>query len=232
MSDIKITELAAATLPLAGTELVEVVQSGANKQAPVSALATSPYGSNGDIQINNSGVFGSITPGAGVATFLTTPSGGNLASALTSALTIAKGGTGATSLAAGLVKSNGTICSSTGLGTGLQYLRTNAGATDVEWGDLNPAAQTISALNIDWSLTGIFTKTLAAGGNTFTFSNATSGRSIIVRLTSNGGGSTVTWPTVKWKDGTPPTQTATGTDVYTFFHDGTNIYGSVVQNFS
>jgi len=50
-----------------------------------------------------------------------------------------------------------------------------------------------------------------------------------VRLTSNGGGSTVTWPAVEWAGGAAPTQTATGVDVYTFIHDGTLIYGSVVQ---
>lgn len=38
-----------------------------------------------------------VTPGTGVATFLTTPSGANLASALTTALPVSKGGTNATS---------------------------------------------------------------------------------------------------------------------------------------
>lgn len=94
------------------------------------------------------------------------------------------------------------------------------------------AAQAIAAYAIDWTLSNVFTKTLAAGANTFTFSNAASGMVISVRLTSDGGGSTVTWPTVKWAGGAPPTQTSTGTDVYTFVHDGTDIYGSVVQDMS
>lgn len=42
----------------------------------------------------------------------------------------------------------------------------------------------------------------------------------------------VTWPTVSWPGGTPPTQTASGVDVYTFVNDGSTIYGSVVQNMS
>ncbi len=89
------------------------------------------------------------------------------------------------------------------------------------------AAQAVGALAIDWDAGNVFTKTLAAGANVFTFTNASSGEVIIVRLT--GAASTVTWPTVKWAGGVAPTQTASGTDVYTFVHDGTNIYGSVVQ---
>jgi hypothetical protein len=89
------------------------------------------------------------------------------------------------------------------------------------------AAGAVAAMAIDWSAGSVFTKTLAAGANTFTFSNATSGRMITVRVT--GAASTLTWPTVKWPGGVAPTQTASGTDVYTFVHDGTNIYGTVVQ---
>jgi hypothetical protein len=89
------------------------------------------------------------------------------------------------------------------------------------------AASAVAALAIDWSLSAVFTKTLSAGSNTFTFTNAASGMTIMVRLT--GAASTVIWPTVKWAGGVIPTQTASGTDVYTFIHDGTSIYGSVVQ---
>ncbi len=92
---------------------------------------------------------------------------------------------------------------------------------------LSAGAQAISVLDIDWSLSGVYTKTLAAGGNTFTFSNATDGQTIIVILT--GAASTVSWPSVKWSGGVAPTQTASGTDVYTFVKAGSTIYGSVVQ---
>ncbi len=88
----------------------------------------------------------------------------------------------------------------------------------------------IAAMAIDWALGMVYTKTLAAGANVFTFSNAASGMSIIVRVT--GAASTLTWPTVLWAGGVAPTQTASGKDVYTFIHDGTDIYGSVVQDFS
>lgn len=163
--------------------------------------------------------------GTGVATFLGTPSGANLGTALTSALPVAKGGTGLTALtipASGLLVgttdtqtlTNKTIAAGSNTITGLTP------ANDV-------AASAMAALAIDWSVAAVFTKTLAAGANTITFSNQSSGRVIMVRLT--GAASTVTWPTVKWAGGTAPTQTTSGTDVYTFMHDGTSVYGSVVQ---
>jgi hypothetical protein len=91
---------------------------------------------------------------------------------------------------------------------------------------LHPRAPA-AMLAIDWAAGRVFTKTLSAGSNVITFSNTQSGDVIVVRLT--GAASTVTWPTVKWAGGVAPTQTASGIDVYTFVHDGTDIYGSVVQ---
>lgn len=176
--------------------------------------------------------------GTGVATFLGTPSGANLASALTTALPDTKGGTGLTALGSGVATMLGTFSSAnirsactdeTGSGGGLVFATSPTLTTPVINGQTQGAAVAIAALDIDWSLGTVFTKTLSAGGNTFTFSNQASGMVITVRLTSNGGGSTVTWPTVKWAGGAAPTQTSTGTDVYTFVHDGTSVYGSVVQ---
>lgn len=50
MANKKITDLAAATTPLAGTELIEIVQGGVNKKAPVSELIgpEGPEGPQGD----------------------------------------------------------------------------------------------------------------------------------------------------------------------------------------
>jgi hypothetical protein len=99
---------------------------------------------------------------------------------------------------------------------------------------VNPGGASVAmgALAIDWSLGNVFTKTLANSGNTITFSNVASGETITVRLTGGGASCTVTWPTVKWPGGVAPTQTTSGTDVYTFFNDGTNTYGSYTQNHS
>ncbi len=160
--------------------------------------------------------------GTGVATFLGTPSGANLATALTSALPATKGGTGLTSLGTNVATFLGTPS-----GANLASALTSALPVSKGGTNLTALISAMAALAIDWSVASSFTKTLAAGGNTITFSNQVAGQVIVVRLI--GAASTVTWPTVKWAGGTIPTQTASGHDVYTFFYDGTSTYGSVVQ---
>lgn len=92
------------------------------------------------------------------------------------------------------------------------------------------STQSISASAIDWSAGNVFTKTLGAN-TTFTFSNQTSGQTIIVRLTNTASNYTVTWPTVRWAGGAAPTMTVGAkSDVYTFVYDGSNTYGSYVQD--
>lgn len=95
--------------------------------------------------------------------------------------------------------------------------------------DANAAA--IAALDIDWRLSAVHSKTLGAN-TTFTFSNADDGKTIVVAVTNTASNYTVTWPAVSWSGGTAPVQTVGAkTDVYTFVKIGATIYGSVVQNF-
>lgn len=90
----------------------------------------------------------------------------------------------------------------------------------------------ISASDINWSIAQTFSKTLAAN-TTFTFSNVTDGRTIVVAITNTAGNFSVTWPTVKWTGNVAPTQTiGSKTDIYTFCRVGSVTYGSVVQNFT
>lgn len=97
--------------------------------------------------------------------------------------------------------------------------------------DMTIATQAISASAIDWSTGNVFTKTLGAN-TTFTWSNQLSGQTIVVRLTNTASNYTVTWPTVKWPGGSAPVMTTGAkSDVYTFVYDGSNTYGSAVQNF-
>lgn len=56
MSDTKISALTAASTPLAGTELVPVVQSGATVSVSAANLMV-PAGSTGEVQYNNAGAF-------------------------------------------------------------------------------------------------------------------------------------------------------------------------------
>jgi hypothetical protein len=102
---------------------------------------------------------------------------------------------------------------------------------------LHPRAPAVAmaALAIDCATGRVFTKTLAMGANAVTLSNMASGDIVHARLTSDAGGSTVSWDaSIMWPaGGAAPTQsTPSKTDLYTFIHDGTNVYGSVVQDFS
>lgn len=93
----------------------------------------------------------------------------------------------------------------------------------------------ISASEIDWALVsksgGIYTKTLGAN-TTFTFANAVAGQTIVCVITNTASNWTVAWPTTKWPAGSTPVQTVGAkADIITFIYDGTNYYGSSVQNF-
>ncbi len=90
---------------------------------------------------------------------------------------------------------------------------------------------------IDWNESvgqgGVYTHTM--GGNmVFSFSNPRAGQNIIVRLTNNASNYTAAFSDarLKWPGGAAPTLT-TGAkkDVFTFVYDGTDIFGSSVQNF-
>jgi len=81
------------------------------------------------------------------------------------------------------------------------------------------------------------TATLTSGtAATFTMPTATAGKSFVVLLKQPASGSTTTatFTGVKWSGGTAPTITATlgRLDVISFFADGTNWYGSFIQNFT
>jgi hypothetical protein len=73
------------------------------------------------------------------------------------------------------------------------------------------------------------------GTATITMPTATAGKSFLLKLKTGAGGYTVTWSTVKWPGGTAPTLTSTASrmDIFSFFADGTNWYGTTVgQNYT
>jgi hypothetical protein len=76
----------------------------------------------------------------------------------------------------------------------------------------------------------------SATAATFTMPTATAGKSFVFLLKQPASGSTTTatFTGVKWSGGTAPTITATldRLDVISFFADGTNWYGSFIQNFT
>lgn len=72
-----------------------------------------------------------------------------------------------------------------------------------------------------------------SGSSTFVIANSPSSAvagGFILELT-NGGGYTITWPTaVKWPNGTVPTITTSGTDVFTFITDDGGVIWRGVQS--
>lgn len=91
--------------------------------------------------------------------------------------------------------------------------------------------QAIASTAIDWSTGVVFKKTLSAN-TTFTFSNQTSAQIISVIIINTASNYTVTWPSMLWTGGSPPTQTiGAKSDVCTFIYDGTDTRGSCVQDF-
>lgn len=147
--------------------------------------------------------------GTGVATFLTTPSSANLISVVSD-----ETGSGV------LVFNNAPALTNP---TVTNYIETPYSAN--------------SSTAITLALTNGTVQIITLTGNaTITMPTATSGKSFILLLKQDGTGSrTVTWSSVQWPGGTAPTITATASkqDIYSFFADGTNWYGTTVgQNYT
>ena len=143
------------------------------------------------------------------------------------ALPIANGGTGATTLA------GASIVTYTGTETLTNKTLTNPTITN--YTETLYSANTGTAITVDLA-NGTVQKLTLTGNATITMPTATSGKSFIMFLKQDGTGSrTVTWSTVKWAGGTAPTITSTASrqDILSFFADGTNWYGAVIsQNYT
>lgn len=92
------------------------------------------------------------------------------------------------------------------------------------------AAITVSLAN------GTIQKLTLTANSTITMPTAAAGKSFVIMLVQDATGSrSVTWSTVKWPAGTAPTITSTASkqDVFSFFSDGANWYGSTLgQNYT
>lgn len=149
----------------------------------------------------------------------------NLAN-VTGTLAIANGGTGATTLA------GASIATYTGTETLTNKTLTNPTVTN--YTETLYTANTGTAITV--SLTNGTVQQLTLTGNaTITMPTATAGKSFVIMLKQDATGSrSVTWSTVTWPGGTAPTITGTASkqDIYSFFADGTNWYGTTIgQNF-
>jgi len=150
--------------------------------------------------------------GSNVATFLATPSSSNLIAAVTD-----ETGSGSLVFATSPTVNNPTI--------------TNYVESVVAIGTVT-TSNTLSLTNGT-----VQTATLTAStACTFTMPTATAGKSFILLLkqAASTGNGTATFTGVKFSGGTAPTITATAgrMDILTFTADGTNWYGSFIQNFT
>ena len=164
----------------------------------------------GTLAVANGGT-GITSFGAGVATFLGTPSSANLAAAVTG-----ETGTGALVFGTDAALTNPTVTS---------YVESVV------------AIGTVTSSNT-LSLTSgtVQTVTLTAStACTFTMPTATAGKSFILIVTQAAGGSgTAVFTSVKFPGGTAPTITASASaiDILTFVANGTSWFGTYAQAFA
>ena len=95
-------------------------------------------------------------------------------------------------------------------------------------------ANTSTAITLNLA-NGTFQVLTLTGSPTITMPTAVAGKSFVILLKTGTGSFTVTWSTVKWPGGTAPTITSTASkqDIFSFFSDGTNWYGTTVgQNYT
>ena len=145
----------------------------------------------------------------------------SLTTGVTGTLPVANGGTGVT----------------TSTGSGANVLGTNPSITNptvTNYVETRFTANSSTAITLDLA-NGTMQDITLTGSPTITMPTAVAGKSFILLLRSGSGSYAVTWSTVKWPGGTAPTVTTTASrmDIYSFYSDGTNWYGTTVgQNYT
>jgi len=206
-SSLPLTTGVTGVLPTAngGTNLSTFTSGGAVYASSTSALTT------GTLPVASGGT-GITSFGTGVATWLGTPSSANLATAMTDE-------TGSGSLVFGTSPTIGTAALTNPTVT--NYVETLYSVT---------GSATLALTN------GTVQKVTTSGSTTITLPSSVSGKSFTV-IVSYAAADSITWAggsTLKWAGGTTPTPTsATGKiDIFNFYQDGTNTYGSIFgQNY-
>ena len=210
MADLKISQLPAATTPVAGTEVLPIVQSGTTSKVAISDLTAGRSVAASDITVTTAlaTTFDTNVAAAGM-----TMAGTTIAADGTDAdisINITPKGTGAVALADAIL-SRPTLKDYAVEGVA----KGNTGA----------------AITID-VVDGNFFSATVDQATTFTFSNPPGSGDFgcfVLELT-NGSAFVVTWPaSVDWPGGLAPTLTAAGVDqlVFTTRDGGTTYFGFV-----
>jgi len=208
---------------------------------------TTIINSDGNISGGNvSGTTGAFTNVSGNGSALTALNAGNIT---TGTLAVTRGGTGITSLGAGVATFLGTpsstnlaaaVTDETGSGSlvfGTSPLISSPELTTAPYvnGSYRSNIVSVAALDIDCSLGNYFVKTIEVQ-STFTFSNVPTSRaySFTLEVIQNGGIGII-WPvSVTWPNNTAPTLTTSRTHLFMFVTDdgGTRWRGSSLINYT
>ena len=210
MADLKISQLPAAPTPVAGTEVLPIVQSGTTSKVAISDLTAGRSVAASDITVTTAlaTTFDTNVAAAGM-----TMAGTSIVADGTDAdisINITPKGTGAVALADAIL-SRPTLKDYAVEGVAIG----NAGATRTF--DLT---------------TGNFFSVTIDQATVFTFSNppASGDFGAFVMEVTNGAAFAITWPaSVDWPGGTAPTLTAAGVDqlIFTTRDGGTTYFGFV-----
>ena len=212
MADSKISALPASTTPLAGTEVLPIVQGTATKQVSVANLTAGRAVSAASL---------SLTTALPVASGGTNASTASITSFNNITGYTAAGATGTTS--ASLVFSTSptlTTPTISGYVESVAALGTVTGTATIII-----TAGTVVTATLTASTPCAFTMP----------TSPTAGNSFILRLTQAATGmTTATFTGVKWPGGTVPTITATASavDILSFVYIGTSWYGNAAQAFT
>lgn len=166
MANVKITDLTAATTPLAGSELLEIVQSGFSRKVAASDIAASAS----NVRTVATGGTGATTltgvvKGNGTSAF--TAGTVSLTTEVSGTLPVASGGTGATTLT-GYVKGSGTSAMTASATIPFADLAGRAYAQPLSLQDQTGNVSAATAITFDADLTGTGVSVVASTQVTFT----------------------------------------------------------------
>lgn len=212
----------------AGAGSVTEVASGSGLTGgPITTTGTLSVLANSGIIANSTGLF--VRAGTGTVVNST---GVHVSGAVSGVTTLAAGNTTITGFANVSVSVNSAILS---VGTAFIANSTTMKATGViDTASANILSQTLTdAVNIDWDTSSgqIASVTLAGNRTMNAPTNLKVGTYILNVIQDATGTRTLNWNAVfKWPAGVAPTLTTTANarDVFSFFSDGTNLYGSYI----